>query len=98
MKRGVNGFASIAATEPFVGFFGTVLGIIRSFSGSSTERTTLMLWTLRYLSDALVPTALGLVVAVLAFCFYRYLSARLEDFDIEMTNVSLQLMDELAHF
>jgi len=49
------------------------------------------------LSESLAPTALGLVIAVLAFCFYRYLLARLEDFDIEINTISLQLIDELAH-
>jgi biopolymer transport protein ExbB/TolQ len=49
-----------------------------------------------YLSESLAPTALGLFVGVLAFCFYRYLLARLENFDIEMKNGSLQLMDVLA--
>lgn len=50
----------------------------------------------RSLSDSLVPTALSLFVAVLAFCFYRYLLDELENFDVEMENASLQLMDDLA--
>jgi biopolymer transport protein ExbB len=97
MKRGLNSLASIAATAPLVGFFGTVMGMFRSFSGGSTERGTLMRGFAKSLSESLVPTALGLSVAVLAFCFYKYLSARLENFDVEMQNASLELIDELAH-
>jgi biopolymer transport protein ExbB/TolQ len=96
MKRGLNSLASVAATAPLVGFFGTVLGALGSFKGLGTEKSSLMSWMARDLSESLAPTALGLFVGVLAFCLYRYLLARLENFDIEMKNGSLQLMDELA--
>jgi len=96
MKRGLNSLASIAATAPLVGLFGTVLGVFGSFRGLGTERSTLLRFYAKSLSESLAPTALGLVVGVLAFCFYRYLVTRLENFDIEMKNGSLQLMDELA--
>ena len=92
----MNSLASIAATAPFVGLFGTVLGIFNSFRGFGTEKSTIMPRIARFLSEAMVPTALGLFVALLAFCFYKYLSARLEDFDIEIGNASLELIDELA--
>ena len=55
-----------------------------------------MYWMLKHLSDSMVPTALGLVVGVLAFCSYKYLLARLEYFDFEMKNASLQLINDLA--
>jgi biopolymer transport protein ExbB/TolQ len=96
MKRGLNSLAGIAATAPLVGLFGTVLGVFEVFRGGSTEKSTLMRLYAGSLSESLAPTALDLVVGVLAFCFYRYLLTRLENFDIEMKNGSLQLMDELA--
>ena len=95
MKRGLNSLASIAATAPLVGLFGTVLGVFDVFRGGSTEKSTLMRLYARSLSESLAPTVLGLFVGVLACCFYRYLLARLENVDIEMRNGSLQLMDEL---
>lgn len=98
MKRGVSSLASIAATAPFVGFFGTVLGVFGSFRGLANERASFMRILAKYLSEALAPTALGLFVGVLAFCLYRYLSTRLENFDIEMRNASLELMDGLNRF
>ena len=96
MKRGLNSLASIAATAPLVGLLGTAVGMLSAFGGSSTEKSSLMRWFAKYLSESLVPTALGLFVAVLGFCFYKYLLARLENFDIEMKNASLELIDELA--
>jgi len=85
MKRGLNSLASIAATAPLVGLFGTVLGVFGSFRGLGTEESSLMSWMAKPLSESLAPTALGLCVGILAFCFYRYLLARLENFDIERT-------------
>ena len=70
--------------------------MLSAFGGGSTEKSSLMRWFAKYLSESLVSTALGLFVAVLGFCFYRYLFARLENFDIEMKNASLELIDELA--
>ena len=96
MKRGLNSLATISSVAPFIGVFGTLLGIFNSFRGVGTEKSTVMYLTLTYLSDALLPTALGVLVAVLAFCFYKYLLASLENFDVEMKNASLELVDELA--
>jgi biopolymer transport protein ExbB/TolQ len=49
-----------------------------------------------YLSEALVSTELGLLVAMLAYCSHEYLAAKLEGFDGEMRNASLQLVNELT--
>jgi len=97
MKRGLGSLASVGATAPLLGFFGTALGALDSFRGGATEKSSFMQAMAKSLSESLAPTALGLVIAVLAFCFYRYLLARLEDFDIEINTISLQLIDELAH-
>jgi biopolymer transport protein ExbB/TolQ len=98
MKRGINSLASIAATAPLVGLFGTAVGLLNAFSGGSTEKSSFMKAMAKSLSESLAPTAIGLIVGVLAFGFYKYLSARLENFDIEMRNASLELVDGLAHF
>ncbi len=71
--------------------------VVGSFKGLGTEASTPFGVRMgQDLSESLVPTALGLFVAVLAFCFYQYLSARSKNFDIEMNNVSLELVDELG--
>ncbi len=92
MKRGLNSLASIAAAAPFVGIFGTVLGIVKSFRGISGERTADLAYLISNLADSLVPTELGLLVAMLAFCAYKYFLVKFEDCDVEMRSASLQLL------
>jgi biopolymer transport protein ExbB/TolQ len=96
MGRGVNSLATIASVAPFVGLFGTVLGIVNSFPAFGTDKLTMLAIITERLSESFVPTELGLLVAVLAFCFYKHLLAKLNDFDVEMENVSLQLRNELV--
>jgi biopolymer transport protein ExbB/TolQ len=96
MKRGLNSLASIAAIAPFVGIFGTVLGIVNSFQGVDGEKSAILAALEGRLSDSLVPTELGLLVAMLAFCSYKYFLSRLEDCDVEIQNASLQLLNDLA--
>jgi len=96
IKRGLNSLATIAATAPFVGFFGTVLGIVNSFAGIEGEKSAILAMVEGRLSESLMPTALGLFVATLSFCAFRYFSARLNDCDVEMENASLQLMNDLG--
>jgi biopolymer transport protein ExbB/TolQ len=97
MKRGLNSLASIAAAAPLTGFFGTAIGAMDSFKGLLTERSIdIGKRMAKDLSESLMPTALGLFVAVLAFFCYKYLLSRLETFDVEMQCGSLELIDELA--
>ena len=96
MKRGLNSLASIAATAPFLGFFGTVLGISGLFRGFSADYSTIRLFIIRGMAEALVPTALGLLVALLAFYSHKYLLSRVERFDLEMQEASEQLISDLT--
>jgi biopolymer transport protein ExbB/TolQ len=49
------------------------------------------------LSQALIPTAFGVMVALIALWSYRYLGAKVEAFDSDMENASLQLINQLSH-
>src|ERR1019366_4348492 len=60
LKRGVSGLATIGSTAPFVGLFGTVVGIINAFTGISTEKSTGLGAVAGGISEALVTTAFGL--------------------------------------
>jgi biopolymer transport protein ExbB/TolQ len=84
LKRGLNGLATIGSTAPFVGLFGTVIGIINSFRGFSGEAGGLLSKSAGGISEALVTTGLGLFVAVPAVWAYNYFSIELESFDMEM--------------
>jgi biopolymer transport protein ExbB/TolQ len=96
MKRGLNSLATIASTAPWVGLFGTILGIANSFPGCSGERSTCMAAIAERLSESFVPTALGLLVAIPALWCYKYLRTELGAFDIEMENVSVGLVNYRA--
>jgi biopolymer transport protein ExbB len=93
LKRGVSTLATIGSTGPFVGLFGTVVGIINAFKGISTEKSTGLGAVAGGISEALVTTAVGLFVAVPAVWMYNYFSNRIEAFDVEMGNSSSELID-----
>jgi biopolymer transport protein ExbB len=97
LKRGLNNLAGIAATARLLGLLGTVLSMAESWHGLGTEKRTIMRWIANWCAESLMPTAFGLLVALLAFCCYRYLSERLENLDLEMETASLELMNDLFH-
>ncbi len=93
LKRGVGTLATIGSSAPFVGLFGTVVGIINAFKGISTEKSTGLGAVAGGISEALVTTAIGLGVAIPAVWAYNYFVARLEAFDVEMGNSASELLD-----
>ena len=93
LKRGVSSLATIGSTGPFVGLFGTVVGIINAFKGISSEKSTGLGAVAGGISEALVTTAVGLFVAIPAVWMYNYFAGRLEAFDVEMGNSSSELVD-----
>ena len=93
LKRGVSGLATIGSTAPFVGLFGTVLGIINAFRGISNEKSTGLGAVAGGISEALVTTAIGLFVAIPAVWMYNYFTNKIEAFDVEMGNSSSELID-----
>ena len=96
MLRGLNTLAAIAMSAPFVGVLGTLLGIVYSFPGVVGEKWSIYAATMESLGESLLPTELGLLVALLAFCSLKYLLARIEQFDAEMREASYQLLRQLA--
>jgi biopolymer transport protein ExbB/TolQ len=96
LKRKVTSLASIAATAVFLGILSTMFGIIFSFGGVDGEASAIRRAIAASLSDAVVPTALGLLVAIPAFCFYKFLCLRLEAMDTEMNNGASELVNCLA--
>jgi biopolymer transport protein ExbB/biopolymer transport protein TolQ len=93
LKRGVSGLATIGSTAPFVGLFGTVVGIINAFKGISQNKSTGLGAVAGGISEALVTTAIGLFVALPAVWAYNYFTNKIEAFDVEMGNSSSELID-----
>jgi biopolymer transport protein ExbB/biopolymer transport protein TolQ len=93
LKRGVSALATIGSTGPFVGLFGTVVGIINAFKGISNEKSSGLGAVAGGISEALVTTAFGLFVAIPAVWMYNYFTGKIEAFDVEMGNSSSELID-----
>jgi biopolymer transport protein ExbB len=74
MIRGTGWLATIGATAPFVGLFGTVWGIMNSFIGISQQQTTNLAVVAPGIAEALLATALGLVAAIPAVVMYNVFS------------------------
>ncbi len=96
MKRGLGGLGTIASTAPFVGLLGTVLDIMNCFKGYSGTPTRLLAIVSSGISEALITTALGLLVAVPAAWSYNVFASKIETFDKEAENSSLELLNYLA--
>jgi len=92
-KRGLGGLATIATLTPFIGLFGTVIGIIRAFTGMALTGSGGIGAVSAGIAEALVSTALGLFVAILAAWMYNYFTNQLERLQVEMSNSSSELVD-----
>jgi biopolymer transport protein ExbB/TolQ len=93
LKRGLGGLATIGSTAPFVGLFGTTVGIINAFQGMKTEETAGIAAVAGGIAEALVTTAFGLFVAVPAVMAFNAFTNKIETFTIEMDNSSSELID-----
>jgi len=93
MKKGLSTLATIGATAPFVGLFGTVVGIINAFKGMATTGSGGIGAVAGGIAEALVTTAFGLFVAIPAVWFYNYFQNKTDLLGIEMANASSELVD-----
>jgi len=73
--------------------FGTVMGILHTFQDMSTSKATGLGAVAGGIAEALVTTAIGLLVAIPAVMMFNYLTGRVEAFDVEMDNSSSELID-----
>src|ERR1700730_2299082 len=92
-KRGLSGLATIGSTAPFVGLFGTVFGIIGAFRGMGAAETAGIGAVASGISEALITTALGLLVAVPAVWLFNYFTGKVDGFIVEMDNSASELVD-----
>ncbi|HEV7668211.1 MAG TPA: MotA/TolQ/ExbB proton channel family protein [Thermoanaerobaculia bacterium] len=92
-KRGIGSLATIATTAPFIGLFGTVIGIINAFQGMAATGSGGIGAVSAGISEALVTTAFGLAVAIPAAWMFNYFTGRIERLQVEMSNSSSELVD-----
>jgi biopolymer transport protein ExbB len=92
VSRGVGILATIGATAPFVGLFGTVWGIMNSFIGISESHTTSLAVVAPGIAEALLATALGLVAAIPAVVIYNHLARVISGYRTLLGDASAQLL------
>ena len=91
LRKNLGGLATVASIAPFVGLLGTVLGIMNAFGllkgggGIDTIGPAI--------AEALIETALGLVVAIPAAIFFNYFTGRVEHMVVDMSDVSSEFID-----
>ncbi|HEV8132432.1 MAG TPA: MotA/TolQ/ExbB proton channel family protein [Acidobacteriota bacterium] len=93
LKRGLGTLATVGSTAPFVGLFGTTVGIINAFAGMSSGGESNLAAVSAGIAEALITTAFGLFVAVPAVWMYNYFTGKIESFVVEMDNSSSELID-----
>lgn len=93
LRRGLSILATIATSSPFIGLFGTIFGIINAFRGMALTGSGGIGAVAGGIAEALVTTAVGIGVAVLALWVYNMLNSRAEVLEAEMGNTSSQVID-----
>jgi biopolymer transport protein ExbB len=87
--------ATVGASAPFIGLFGTVIGIIKAFHNMALMGSGGFSVVAAGISEALVATALGLGVAIIAVIFYNYFQTRIERIEAAMTIACNRVVDSI---
>ena len=95
LERYLRSLGTIAAISPFLGLFGTVVGMIQMFAGIGQHGVGDPSIVAAGISTALITTAGGLVVAIPSLMFYRYFRGRVSELLIEMEQEAIKLVEIL---
>jgi biopolymer transport protein TolQ len=98
LERRMTWLATIAATSPFVGLFGTVMGVVEAFHGLGTAGAATLRAVAPGMADALITTAAGLFVAVPAVVAYNQFTARIRVFAAALDDFSRELINTMEEF
>ena len=97
LKRGFTVLSSVASTAPFVGLLGTVVGIIAAFQGIGKSGGGGIGAVMTGISEALIETALGLLIAIPAVLVFNYLTGRVNQLELSLARSSSELLDEMEN-
>lgn len=97
LRRGMNVLASVGSVAPFVGLLGTVVGIIGAFQAIGVSGSAGLSSVMAGISEALIETAFGLMVAIPAVLFFNYLSARVAGIELALGRSMGELLDEMEN-
>ena len=96
MNRGTGALATIGATAPFVGLFGTVWGIMNSFIGISKTNTTNLAVVAPGIAEALLATAIGLVAAIPAVMIYNVFARSITTYRATLGDAAAEILRHLS--
>ena len=97
MMRGTNVLATVGATAPFIGLFGTVWGIMNSFIGISRSHITSLAVVAPGIAEALLATAMGLVAAIPAVIMYNHIARAIAGFRRQLSEAAINVACLLSH-
>ena len=97
LRRGMGILASVGSVAPFIGLLGTVVGIISAFQGIAATGSGGLGSVSAGISEALVETALGLMVAIPAVLFFNSLNNKINAVEAEVARRTGELLDELEN-
>ncbi len=93
LERNLSWLATTASVSPFIGLFGTVLGIISAFTGLGTEGTATIRAVAPGIAESLIATAAGLFAAIPAVIAYNYFVHQLKEFASAMDDFTLEFLN-----
>jgi biopolymer transport protein TolQ len=98
MEKRLTSLATIGSTATFIGLFGTVMGIVDAFHGLGTAGAATLRAVAPGVSEALITTAAGLLVAVPAVIAYNGFAARVRDFAARNDDFARELLNSMEEF
>jgi biopolymer transport protein TolQ len=93
LERLVPFLATVGSTSPFIGLFGTVIGIMKSFAEIGAKGSANLATVAPGIAEALIATAAGLLAAIPAVIAYNFFGARIKVLGVEMENFSADFMN-----
>ena len=93
LKRGMSVMATVATSSPFIGLFGTIAGIINAFQGMAMTGSGGIGAVAGGIAEALVTTAFGIGVAIIALWCFNGLNSKTEVIGAEMSNAASEVID-----
>jgi biopolymer transport protein ExbB len=97
LRRGMNLIATVGSISPFVGLLGTVVGIIGAFAGIGASGSAGMSSIMGGISEALIETAFGLIVAIPSVIAFNFLNAKISAIETALGRSASELLDELEN-
>ena len=96
LEKGLSAIAAVVNVAPMLGFLGTVSGMIRAFEAIAAAENVSAKLVASGISEALITTASGLVIAIPTSLFHSYFTGQVDRFVVEMEETSAELVNELT--